>query len=90
METMKIKVKANYHVKNDVTVTVRIDTSAINILNVVTLYFQNGNYCDINIKKFYQVGRYLSTYENVYAVEEFIKGLKDGSITIEEVKELNR
>ncbi len=82
MNTINLTVKANRHVENDTKVSVRVDTVPL-WRNEVTLYFENGDYCDINIRKFYQVGRYLTTYLNVYACDAFIEGLKAGRILIQ-------
>lgn len=80
--TMTLTVKANRDVERDTLVNVRLDTEAL-WRNEVTLYFENGDYCDVNVRKFYQVGRYLSTYLNVHAVEVFIEDLGAGRIRVE-------
>ena len=79
----EIYVRANVHVAQDTKVFVEVDTKPI-WRNVVTLRFSNGDYCDINIKSFYQTARYLTTYENVQAVDAFIEGLKEGNNNIYE------
>ena len=84
MKQITITVKSNRDIKNDTQVNVRIDTDPI-WRNEVTLYFENGDYCDINIKKFYETGRYISTYLNMYVVDVFKKKLQDGEITFEKV-----
>ena len=84
MKQITITVKANRDIKNDTQVNVRIDTDPI-WRNEVTLHFENGDYCDINIKKFYETGRYISTYLNMYVVDVFKKKLQDGEITFEKV-----
>jgi len=86
MKQITLTVKSNKDIKNDTQVNVRIDTESI-WRNEITLYFENGDYCDINIKKFYETGRYLSTYLNVHAVEVFKKKLQDGEIKIEKVQQ---
>ena len=67
-------------------VNVRIDTEAL-WRNEVTLHFENGDYCDINIKKFYETGRYITTYQTMDTVEVFKKKLQDGEISFEKVTE---
>lgn len=67
-------------------VNVRIDTESL-WRNEVTLHFENGDYCDINIKKFYETGRYITTYQTMDTVEVFKKKLQDGEITFEKVTE---
>lgn len=84
MRTIEILVKANYNVETDTKVSVRIDTTFM-WRNEVTLRFDNGDYCDINVVHHYESCRYLTTYVNVYAVQDFIQQLKDGKITIEKV-----
>lgn len=81
MQTIKLIVKANRDIEKDTEVNARIDTEPI-WRNEVTLHFDNGDYCDVNVRKFYQVGRYLTTYLNVYAVDTFIENLKTGRMTI--------
>lgn len=84
MRTIEILVKANHNVETDTKVSVRIDTTFM-WRNEVTLRFDNEDYCDVSVTHFYESCRYLTTYVNVYAVEEFIQQLKDGKITIEKV-----
>lgn len=82
MEQITLIVKANRHIENDTRVIVRIDTTPV-WRNEITLHFENGDYCDINIRKFYETGRYISTYLTMYAVDAFIDKLKKGEIKIE-------
>lgn len=83
MKAITLKVKANHNIIEDVNVAVKIDTTTSMWRNEVTLWFDNGDYCDVNIRNFWTTGRYLTTYENVYAVESFIEELKAGRISIE-------
>ena len=85
MRTIQILVKANYNVESDTEVSVQVDTSSLSRNNEVTLRFDNGDYCDINVEQFYDTGWYLTTYVNVYAKENFVQQLKEGEITIEEL-----
>ena len=79
----EILVRANVHVAQDIKVFVEVDIEPI-WRNVVTLRFSNDDYCDINIESYYKTAWYLTTYENVYAVDAFIEGLKEGNNNIYE------
>lgn len=83
MQSITLRVKANHNIIEDVLVTVKVDTTTSMWRNEVTLWFDNGDYCDVNIRYYRQTGRYLTTYENVYAVDAFIEDLKAGRISIE-------
>lgn len=83
MKTVEILVKAGCHVKEDITVTMQIDTTNLKRLNEISLRFPNGDYGSVSMQDYRQVAWYLTTYEEVYAVENFIQGLKDGLITID-------
>lgn len=83
MKTVEIFVKANCHVKEDVKIAVQIDKTNLDRLNEISLRFPNGDYGSISMQDYRQVAWYLTTYEEVYAVQNFIQGLKDGSITID-------
>ena len=80
-----LKIRANQRIENDTLVNAKVDTTAL-WGDEVTLYFDNGDYCDINIKRNYSTGRYVTTWESVYAADEFIRLLKIGYITIEQGK----
>ncbi len=83
MDTVQILVNANWHVKKDTIVSIKVDASKIK-RDEVTLHFDNGDYCDFNIKSFHDTTRYISTYENVYAKDAFVEQLKEGKITIKD------
>lgn len=83
MQSITLRVKANHNIIEDVLVTVKVDTTTSMWRNEITLWFDNGDYCDINVRKFHSTGRYLTTWENVYAVDVFKDGLKDGTIKLE-------
>lgn len=85
MNTINLNVKANRDVIEDTNVSVKVDTTTSMWRNEVTLWFDNGDYCDINVRTFRQTGRYLTTYLNVYACDAFIEGLKTGKILIQQV-----
>ncbi len=83
MNTINLNVKANRDVIEDTNVSVKVDTTTSMWRHEVTLWFDNGDYCDINVRTFHQTGRYLTTYLNVYACDAFIEELKAGRILIE-------
>ena len=83
MEQITIAVRANRDIIEDTDVNVKVDTTTSMWRNEITMWFDNGDYCDINIRTFRQTGRYLTTYLNVYAVDVFIEKLKKGEIRIE-------
>lgn len=83
METIILKVKANRDIIEDTDVTVKVDMTTSMWRNEVTLWFDNWDYCDINVRTFHQTGRYLTTYLNVYACDKFIEDLKAGRIIIQ-------
>ena len=83
MDIVQILVNANWHVKKDTLVSIKVDASKIK-RNVVRLRFDNGDYCDFNTTSFHDTTRYISTYENVYAKDAFVEQLKEGKITIKD------
>ena len=83
MNTINLKVKKNRDIVMDTDVTVKVDTTTSMWRNEVTILFDNGDYCDINVRTFHQTGRYLTTYLNVYACDKFIEDLKAGRISIQ-------
>ena len=83
MDTIILKVKANRDIIEDTDVTVKVDMTTSMWRNEVTLWFDNWDYCDINVRTFRQTGRYLTTYLNVYACDKFIEDLKAGRISIQ-------
>ena len=86
MDTIKLTVKANRDVIEDTDVIVKVDTTTSMWRNEVTIWFDNGDYCDINVRTFHQTGRYLTTYLNVYACDKFIEDLRAGRILIQRSK----
>ena len=76
MEQITIAVGANRDNIEDTDVNVRVDATTSIWRNEITIWFDNGDYCDINIRTFHQTGRYLTTYLNVHAVDVFIDKLK--------------
>ena len=83
MDTVQILVNANWHVKKDTIVSIKVDASKM-VRNEVTLRFDNGDYCEFNTKSFHDTSWYISTYENVYAKDTFMEQLKEGKITIKD------
>ena len=83
MDTIILKVKANRDITEDTDVTVQVDMTTSMWRNEVTLWFDNLDYCDINVRTFHQTGRDLTTYLNVYACDKFIEDLKAGRIIIQ-------
>ena len=82
MDTFILKVKENRDIVMDTDVTVKVDTTTSMWRNEITIWFDNGDYCDINVRTFLQTGRYLTTYLNVYACDKFIEDLKAGRFII--------
>lgn len=80
MGTIEIQVQA----KDAKQVTIKVETNSSIWRNVVTLHFDNGDYCDVNFKTFCKTACYLTTYENVDAVDAFIEGLKEGKNSVSE------
>ena len=76
MEQITIAVGANRDNIEDTDVNVRVDATTSIWRNEITIWFDNGDYCDINLRTFHQTGRYLTTYLNVHAVDVFIDKLK--------------
>lgn len=66
-------------------VTIKVDTIPM-WRNTVTVRFENGDYCDINIKTLNDSAWYLSTNENVELKNQFKEDLKNGKITIDKIK----
>ena len=83
MEQITILVRANIDIIEDTDVNVKVDTTTSMWRNVVTLWFDNWDYCDINVRTFRQTGSYLTTFLNMYACDAFIEELKKGEIKIE-------
>lgn len=83
MRTIILNVKANRGIIEDTDVTVKVDMTTSMWRNEVTLWFDNWDYCDINVRTFQQNGRYLTTFLNMYACDAFIEELKAGRILIE-------
>lgn len=81
MNTINLNVKSIDNI--DVTVKADVDTTTSMWRNEVTLWFNNGDYCDINVRTFHKTGRYLTHYLNVLACDAFIEGLKAGRILIQ-------
>ena len=76
MVQITIAVGANRDNIEDTDVNVRVDATTSIWRNEITIWFDNGDYCDINLRTFHQTGRYLTTYLNVHAVDVFIDKLK--------------
>jgi hypothetical protein len=80
-----LKVKANKDIATDCEVMARLDFEAA-WRHELTLYFENGDYADINFRFYRVTGRYITTYETMYAVDAFIQQLKEGSFQVTEAR----
>lgn len=65
-------------------VTIKVDTTPM-YRNVVTIRFDNGDYCDIDVKHLRDTAWYLSTSDNVSIKDAFKDELRKGAITITKV-----
>ena len=54
MDTINLKVKKNRDIVMDTDVTVKVDTTTSMWRNEITIWFDNGDYCDINVRTFHQ------------------------------------
>lgn len=77
---IRLNVKANKDIKRDCTVCARVQINRH--MNEASLYFSNGDYCDVKLDDFRTVGRFISAYKTMYAVYTFIEGMKNGTISI--------
>lgn len=82
MQKVEILVSANAHLEQDRNVSIEINTKYTWCNKNVTLYFSNGDWCDVNLKSYNETSRYLTNYETVYAKDAFVEELKAGNIII--------
>ena len=80
MENITLKVQANCHIPENIEVNARVDESDLKYFHSVTLHFDNGDYCDVNVVDGHTISRRISNYRTLCAVEAFKQMIQDGKV----------